>query len=156
MHSCPCEHVLLKMRHTLKSFSLCIGNCYTNYIYITTSAIQNWFCVAKIYHFSPNISDPALRCIHCFGKPTHLQTEFPMLTSTRKSSRRLNVASVSLSFGSISTSLREYLRKAQNFSRPYSCPVSKNECVNFLSTINTICHHFLQGKAYFLVVVLIF
>ncbi len=45
-------------------------------------------------------------------------------TSTRKSESRRKFANSSFSRGLKSTFLREYLRKAQNFSRPYSCPGS--------------------------------
>jgi len=54
------------------------------------------------------------------------------LTSTRKSSSRWYLASHWRSFGSTFTLRREYLRKAQNFSRPYSWPVDK--CTETLST----------------------
>lgn len=53
---------------------------------------------------------------------TKVPEEMP-LTSILKSSRRLNLHRYSCSLGSISKVLAlEYLRKAQNFSSPYSWP----------------------------------
>lgn len=50
-----------------------------------------------------------------------------LLTSILKSSRRLNLLRYSCSLGSISKGLAlEYLRKAQNFSSPYSWPVERS------------------------------
>lgn len=74
-----------------------------------------------------SLFSPITHLIACLSLQTSKNIE---LTSILKSSRRLNLLKHSCSLGSISKLLAlEYLRKAQNFSSPYSCPVgTKDKC----------------------------
>lgn len=75
----------------------------------SSSFMKNTFC---LYNF-PTFKNK---------ESTKVPEEIP-LTSILKSSRRLNLPRYSCSLGSISKVLAlEYLRKAQNFSSPYSWP----------------------------------